>query len=57
MSNEEFEMAFDQNFTTILSNGDTYKLKYNGDNILVKSSTFNEFKDLVLKARNGECLA
>lgn len=56
MPDEEFEAAFDQNFTTILSNGDQYNLKSNGENIMVNSTNLLEYRDLVLKARSAECL-
>ena len=54
-TDEEFEYL-GQKFTTVLSNCDTVNLKPDGDSIPVLSSTFEEYKSLVLKARSSECL-
>ena len=40
----------------MLSNCDEVNLKPDGDGIPVLSSTFEEFKNLVLKARSSECI-
>ena len=55
LSDEEFEYL-DQKFTTVLSNCDEVNLKPDGDSIPVLRSTFEEYKNLVLKARSSECL-
>ena len=54
LSEEEFEATVDQNFTTVLSNGDEVVLCAGGMDKLVKKDNIDEFIDLVLKARNSE---
>ena len=56
LTDEEFEAGFDQNFVNILSNQDEVELKPDGTTTIVTRSSIDEFKELVIKARSGECL-
>jgi len=53
-SPEEFDMAMFENFTTILSNGQTVELQEGGANIQVNHANHKTFIDLVTKVRVSE---
>ena len=54
LTDEEFEATIDQDYTTILSNGDLVVLCENGQNKPVRKDNIEEFIELVLKARSSE---
>lgn len=54
LSDEEFAATIDQNFTTVLSNGDEVVLCEGGEEKQVRKDNIEEFIDLVLKARSME---
>ena len=54
ISDEEFEASIDQNFTTVLSNGDEVALCEGGEQKRVTKENIDEFINLVLKARFSE---
>ena len=54
LSEEEFVATVDQNFTTVLSNGDEVVLCEGGEEKMVQKDTIDEFISLVVKARSAE---
>ena len=54
LSDEEFVATVDQNFTTVLSNGDEVVLCEGGEEKMVQKDTIDEFIGLVVKARSAE---
>ena len=54
LTDEEFAETVEQDFTTVLSNGDVVILCDNGQERLVQKDSIEEFIDLVLKARCSE---
>ena len=54
LSEDEFVATVDQNFTTVLSNGDEVVLCEGGDERKVQKSDIDEFISLVVKARSAE---
>lgn len=54
LSDEEFATTVDQNFTTVLSNGDEINLCENGDTRKVTKADIEEFINLVIEARFNE---
>lgn len=55
MTDEEFDMTVDQNFTTVLSDGTEVILCPDGENRKVRKGEIDEFIELVLQARFNEC--
>lgn len=55
MTDEEFDMTVDQNFTTVLSDGTEVILCPDGENRKVRKGGIDEFIELVLQARFNEC--
>jgi len=51
LSDEDFEATIDQNFTTVLTNGDEVALEDGGQNRKVKKADIDEFIGLTVKAR------
>lgn len=54
LTDEEFEATIDQNFTTVLSNGDEVVLCEGGEEKMIKKDNIEEFIALVVKARSSE---
>ena len=54
LTDEEFAETVDQDFTTVLSNGEVVILCDNGRERLVQKDSIEEFIELVLKARSNE---
>lgn len=54
LTDEEFSAGVDQNFTTVLSNGDEVVLCPGGEERMVTKDSIDEFISLVLKARSAE---
>ena len=54
LTDEEFAETVEQDFTTVLSNGDVVILCENGHERLVEKDSIEEFIDLVLEARSSE---
>jgi len=54
LSDADFEAGVDQNFTTVLSNGEEIELCKDGESRKVTKATIDEFIDLVIKARFNE---
>ena len=54
LSDADFESGVDQNFSTVLSNGDEVELCENGQDRKVTKESIDEFIGLVLKARFTE---
>lgn len=54
LSDEDFAAGVDQNFTTVLSNGDEIELCEGGESRQVTKESINEFCNLVIKARFNE---
>ena len=54
LSDQDFNESVDQNFTTVLSNGNEISLVPDGQNRKVKKQDIDEFIDLVVQARFSE---
>ena len=54
LSDQDFNESVDQNFTTVLSNGNEISLVPEGQNRKVKKQDIDEFIDLVVQARFSE---
>ena len=54
LSDQEFEATVDQNFVTVLSNGDEVVLCEGGEEKKVNKANIEEFISLVIKARTSE---